>query len=351
MRLIRARPAGRRVGPLDLLDGAARRSLRPGGRPSGGGWLGLLAAVLIGACAAETGSGAGQGKERGARETPPSARAREILARPDFEWRTERVPGARIHTLPGSHAASLGDALAARVQAARRRVAALLDRSDPGPTLDLFYVESREEMARITGRPVTGFAYREDAAVVLVTNPEWRGFEAHEMSHVLAGRAWGPAARPEAPVEEGLAVLADGDCGGYPVARVVRAMLERGRLADLDALARDFRALPDLVAYLQAGAILVWVHERAGSAGLRQVWREGFPSLPLAAGVAPARLEARWRSWLREEWEPVPEAAWERIEEDGCGVDAPEEGDPPPVGESGDAGPGEGGEGGEGSLR
>ena len=118
----------------------------------------------------------------------------------------------------------------------------MLDRlalSEYDDLLHLFYVDSREDMANLTGSPATGFSYFDDHAAVVVFNEDWRAFELHELTHTVTLGTWADPAGPA--VVEGLATYVDGACGGYRNGRVARTFLDKGSLLPLDVLAEEFR--------------------------------------------------------------------------------------------------------------
>lgn len=256
--------------------------------------------------------------------SPPSARAAALLASAPGAWITHDAPHARIHALKGSYAADRVLDLASRVEKARTAVLSRLDlESSAAPTLDVFYVGSRDDMRGFTGYGVTGFAWPAEDTAMLVYNADWRAFERHEFTHVIATSAWGSPAGNDPAVLEGLAVLVDGECAGMAVDRVVRTMDAKGLLVPLDRLLGHFRAEDDLVAYLQAGSLLGFVQARIGTAGLRQAWSGGMSSLPRVTGLSPRALERAWLSALRERWEPLSGDVWAAIRRGGCGISLP----------------------------
>jgi len=254
------------------------------------------------------------------RPDPPSAEAQRILDDARFPWETIESPHARIHYLPGSYAAAHRDSLAARVEGARSAALGLLDIDDYPTTLDVFYVTNRQDMNDLVGRPVTGFAYYRDAAIVLVLNDRWRSFERHEVTHFVTYAAWPEPAG--AAVTEGLATYVDGVCGGYPNGMVVRTILDRDALIPLPVLASDFRGQDDLVAYLEAGSIADLVARRLGPAALRSLWDAGLQTAPELLGVPAAEFETQFERWLSSTYDPVPDAPWSAIRRGGCGIDA-----------------------------
>ncbi len=256
--------------------------------------------------------------------TPSSERARGFLEDTTFGWQTLESSSARIHYMEDTFAGRAPRTLAGRVEAAEATILRKLEIAEFRPTLDVFYVESRVDMERLTGFPVTGMSYAADRTVVVVFNENWRAFESHELTHVISRSVWGEPGPPEPLALEGLAVHVDGDCGGYPVGRVVRAMLDRGLLFALERLFASFRAEDDLVAYLQAGSLFDFFAESGGKERLRELWRAGLSAAVTSSGPGLAEFEGRWRAWLEAGWQPVPDPAWHRIREEGCGIDATE---------------------------
>jgi hypothetical protein len=268
----------------------------------------VLAMLLLAGCSSD--------------ESSPSTRAQLILEDSGYNWTTIEAVGARIHFTEGSYAERERGVLADRVEGARRTILEALSLPDYPVTVDVFYVDGRDDMRRLTGSPVTGFAFIEGQAVVLVFSEEWRAFERHELTHVISRNAWGEAGEPSDATLEGFAVFVDGDCGGYEVGRVVRTMLEKDLLLDWEPLLRAFRAQDDLIAYLQAASLVEFVDSQAVESGLRSLWSGGLGAAPDLLGVSRVELEDRWLEWLRASYAPIPDRAWERIRSDGCGIEA-----------------------------
>ncbi|MFL5534751.1 MAG: hypothetical protein ACJ8AP_03520 [Gemmatimonadales bacterium] len=110
-------------------------------------------------------------------------------------------------------------------------------------------------MRALTGVGATGFAQPSARAVFLVTNPEWRAFERHEIMHVVAGQTWGSTGPDSDWLQEGLAQAADGACAGYSNSEVALALAQRHGWIPLSSVIGAFRQQPDVRAYLQAAAL------------------------------------------------------------------------------------------------
>jgi hypothetical protein len=247
-----------------------------------------------------------------------------ILSDARYEWVTTETAGMRIHFPTGSFADANRDSVTRRAESSRSHVLRRLDVAAYPSTLQLIYIDSRDDMERLIGSPVTGFAYYGEDAVVLVFNADWRAFERHELTHVVTLRTWGRAAG--AASVEGLATFVDGECGGYENGRVARTISDEGSLIELRTLVREFRTQNDLIAYLQAAALFEFMHDHLGAGALRSLWTEGLGSAPSLLQISPEELEQQFQEWLSASYDPLPEFAWQKIRSDGCGITAHSEG-------------------------
>lgn len=250
-----------------------------------------------------------------------SSEVQRILADTRYEWLSIESPNTRVHFPAGSYAAMNRDLLPDRAEEARSTVLDRLNKPEDSRTIDLFYVDSRADMERLVGLPATGFAYFDEQAVVLVFNSTWRPFERHELTHVVTLGTWPSPAGPA--VVEGLATYIDGSCGGYENGRVARSMLDMESLLPLGDLTGEFRQQDDLVAYLQAAAMIEFAVERLGAAVIRTAWDRGVAAVPELLGYSsPGEFEVQFEAWLSATYEPIPPESWDAILEHGCGIDS-----------------------------
>lgn len=248
----------------------------------------------------------------------PQGLAASALSDTTFRWVHRELPGIRVHlsadSYPARHQDSLIHLLPPALAHAQRMVAA--DSLD-GP-LDVFFVESREQMLRLTGARATGMAQPSTRTVVLVTNPSWRAFERHELMHVVSVRAWGPPAAGNDWLMEGLAQAADGRCNAWSNGEVLRGLVRRSGWIPLPDVLERFRQQPDLRAYLQAAAFTQFLLDEHGLAALRALWTGGSRADSRVGGETLAAAEARWRQRV-ERLRPPPLASLQQIAELGCG--------------------------------
>ena len=284
-----------------------------------GGWslpdvpLTMTHSTLFSALAVALFASVGQGQE-----PAPAGLAASALANQDFTWIHRDIPGFRVHFLADSYPARHQDSLLARLPQALEHAEKLLQvESTPGP-IDLFFVESRPQMETLIGGRATGFAQPSARAVFIMTNPEWRGFERHEIMHVVAQLSWGRSLPGNDWLQEGLAQFADGYCAGYRNSDIALELAKKhGWIPFTDVLTR-FRQQSDLRAYLQAAAFVEYLHRRFGPAGIKQLWGEGDFRRVSFDGVPLVGVEGYWRDQLKPVRIPTP-AELDRIEDKGCG--------------------------------
>lgn len=250
-----------------------------------------------------------------------SSELQRILDDPRYDWISIETPHTRVHLAAGSFAGENRDLLLPRAEEARSAVLNRLNDPDYPSTIDLFYVDSRADMEQLVGLPVTGFAYSDEQAVVLVFNSTWRPFERHELTHVVTLGTWPDPAGPA--VVEGLATYVDGFCGGFENGRVARTMLDTETLLPFEDLTGRFRQQDDLVAYLQAAVTIEFAVERRGAGVIRTIWERGSAAVPELLDIAsPGDFGLQFEDWLSSAYDPIPLESWDAILEHGCGIDS-----------------------------
>jgi hypothetical protein len=173
-------------------------------------------------------------------------------------------------------------------------------------------------MRALTGMGATGFAQPSARTVFLVTNPEWRAFERHEIMHVVAGQTWGTTGPDSDWLQEGLAQAADGACAGYANADVALALAQRHGWIPLSSVIGAFRQQPDVRAYLQAAALTDHLLKHYGSEALRKLWRKGSTPDSMIGGRSLSAIEEEWKGKLAAE-HSMSSSTLARVESKGCG--------------------------------
>ena len=248
----------------------------------------------------------------------PAGLAASALADSSFTWIRRSIPGFRVYFLADSYPAAHQDSLLQRLPHALSHARALIKAPELHAPIDLFFIENRAQMTDLIGGRATGFAQPSTRTVFLVTNPDWRAFERHEIMHVIVQHAWGPPLPGNDWLTEGLAQAADGMCAGYSNADVALDLAARHGWIPLETLLTRFRAQPDLRAYLQAAGFVEHLLERYGAAAVAQLWRLGSHPNSRLGGQTLVVIERRWREQLRPRRQ-VPAHTVAAIEVKGCG--------------------------------
>ncbi|HEX8904411.1 MAG TPA: hypothetical protein VF771_06185, partial [Longimicrobiaceae bacterium] len=249
----------------------------------------------------------------GEASTPPDPLAARFLADPAFHWRSSHAPTLRLYAQPNSWASRHLDEITAAAGEARAHAFSLLEAPDDRSTYDLFLVEDRSEMMRLTGRRERGTTFPEERTVALIASEHWRPFLRHELMHAASIRTWGHAAAGDW-VQEGVATDAEGACGRYDVDAVARFLVHAGRAITLADLTGRFREQDDLTAYMLAGSFVRHLRTRHGIGVVHAAWTG---QLQRATGRT---LESLYREWL-EEMKSVPASVvdWDSLARNGCG--------------------------------
>lgn len=249
----------------------------------------------------------------------PMGLAAAALRDTAFTWRTRETDHFRIHFQSDSYAADHIDQFVQDAEQARAIGLRLLGEKRFIPRIDVFHLKSRDQVKRITGYPVRGWADPAARTVLLVRSSSANQGERHEIAHVLSHNFWGPSRDwlTTGWMSEALATYAGGPCSGYPIDEIVAYLDQQGELIVLDSLATRFRSYNDLVAYLQAGSFIGYVHETYGLPPIRALWERGFERLETVLGKPPPVMDAEWRNHLRRSY-PEPKVDWAPLKNDGC---------------------------------
>ena len=265
------------------------------GRPP---YLAPLAVCLLLGCARS---------ESGPRPTGTVA-ARAFNAR-GFRWRVIELPeqGLRLYMQRHTAADESSDAIVDSVVRAQNDVLALVEEpavpttkvgpreGRPPGEAALFFLGSRAEMQRLSGRPLSGFVQPGEATAFFVSAPGYRAPLRHELAHLYTLERWGRPAAGEAAtwLVEGLGAWAGGPCQGQSPDALAAGLLLRGALPPVAELAARFRALPEEVAMPAAGSLIQFLYTHEGISGLRGRWHS-----ELGRALPDSATEAAWRAYV-----------------------------------------------------
>jgi hypothetical protein len=187
-----------------------------------------------------------------------------------------------------------------------------------GRSLNVFYVESREEMNQMIGRPVTGFAAWGANAIFLVVNPEWRSFEKHEFAHIVTMGRWGYPAESSRWMIEGIAVFCDEFCRQYTVDDVAFQLLTENQLPPLNELFENYSALGEIKAGFYAGSFIGFVSEKYGVETVRKLWQSGSEKIGDLLDAELEHIEKMWKDQLTKRAGNI-EVDLKTVSKLGCG--------------------------------
>lgn len=227
--------------------------------------------------------------------------ARRLLADTAADWRTVSVPGARLHFARGGAADGTAVAVAESVTVIRRALLALLAMpaaDDTARRANLFFLDSRDEMRRIAGRPLAGFIQQGEPTGVFVVTPGYRyaSLLRHELTHLYTFEAWG-APRAGRWLVEGFAAWAAGACQGHSPDELAAGAVARGALVPMTELAQHFDRVPEDVAMPEAASVVGFLVRRDGLETVRRRWAEDAGTVhPL--GENGTALEQAWLDQL-----------------------------------------------------
>jgi hypothetical protein len=243
----------------------------------------------------------------------------KLLRHSDFSWDVDSTAHFRIYVQPRLYADQNIAVVKDRLEEAHRRARRLLGAEAYEETIHVFYVESRQEMSRLIGREPAGVANAGFHTVVLVYNATWRAFERHEIFHVLHENVWGRGAPPIHWFREGMAVYADGDCGGHSVDMLARHLSVRGELIPLRRLVFRPDDSEELLWAVQSGAFFGFLRQRYGRAKVRELWKLGVGEVELVFGKGLEVLDDEFRLYLHDMPASGRALDWAALMRRGCG--------------------------------
>jgi hypothetical protein len=225
--------------------------------------------------------------------------ARRLLADSAADWRTVSVPGTRLHLARGGAADRDAAAVAESVTAIRRDLLTLLSMpaAHEAARADLFFLNSRDEMRRLAGRPLAGFIQQGEPTGVFVVTPGYRyaSLLRHELAHLYTFEVWG-APRAGRWLVEGFAAWVAGSCQGHSPDELVAGAVARGALVPLTELADHFDRVAEDVAMPEAASVVGFLVRREGLDTIRRRWAEEPGTVHPLGQNGPALEEA----WLDE---------------------------------------------------
>jgi hypothetical protein len=224
--------------------------------------------------------------------------AASLFSQPGVQWKTDDIGYGHIHFQQHSYAARTRSAIALATDSARIKALTFLEMQDTFP-IEVFFVDTREEMQRLVGRPIGGMVQSGERGALLVYNAGYTPFLVHELTHLYTHYHWG-APRNGRWISEGIAALASGDCQGHTTPALVKGLHEENRLHSWNDLVRQFESVDEIAANLQAASMVEFILERTGLRTIRNLWMsEGWAEAERTLGKDVAEIELEWLQSIR----------------------------------------------------
>jgi hypothetical protein len=241
-----------------------------------------------------------------------------MLADSAYAWIAIKTPQFRFYYEADTYAARHFAELRQGAEEARLHALKLLGEKHYAPIIDLFYLDSREKMIPALGAQPAGWSEHQSNTVLLACNENIRPFHRHEIMHVLSMNLWKMPPLLEAWLLEGLAVYADGPCGGYSLHEMAAHLQRENKLVSLHSLVYRFHKQSDLRAYMQSGSFVQFLYETYGRENFRRLWEHGVTHLPEITGKTYREAEMEWRAFLLSVDQTESEVDWQLLIEKGC---------------------------------
>jgi len=236
-----------------------------------------------------------------------------------FTWKSSETEQVRIYYQPASFADKHRAMLLRSVTTAVDEVLQFLEQSKNDRFLHVFYLESRQEMERIVGRPVSGLTNWTANGIFIVVNPEWRSFETHEITHMYTMGVWGSPDASSSWMIEGISIASDGWCREYTVDEIAFHLLSNGDLPPLGAFFDDFAALGEIRGGFYAASVIGFIRDTYGMDALRNLWLNGTGDLDAILGTDIDQIDASWKRDLEQKVGKEIRVDLKTIDELGCG--------------------------------
>lgn len=236
-----------------------------------------------------------------------------------FTWFVTASNGIKIYYQKDSFAERHRMMLLRSVATAVDEVLEFLEESEYDTLLNVFYVESRDEMKRIVGRPVTGFSNWTANAIFIVLNPEWRSFEKHEFTHVVTMGRWGSPHVTSRWMIEGISIYSDGWCREYTVDEVAFHLLTNNQIPPLQEFLNDYSSLGEIRAGFYAASLIGFIYNTYGVQTLRNLWLNGFEDFSELLDGDVNHIYNSWSNHLKRNVRSDTEVDLDTINKLGCG--------------------------------
>jgi hypothetical protein len=236
-----------------------------------------------------------------------------------FSWLSASSNNITIYYQEDSYAEQHRMMLLRSIEKSVHEVLSMLEEPASERILNVFYLNSRDEMKQAIGMPVTGFAAWGYNSIFLVVNPEWRSFEKHEFTHNVTMGRWGSPAPSSRWMIEGISIYVDGWCREYTVDEVAYTLLANEELPHLKELFENYADLGEIKTGFYAGSFIGFIREEFGLEKIRRIWLDGSDNMDLLLGSDSDKIEDSWKLYLNQKVNKDVQVDLDTINELGCG--------------------------------
>ena len=243
----------------------------------------------------------------------------QVLSDSRFSWRSISDEEITIYYLEGSFAEKHRMMLLASLKTSMHEVLDLLEESEYMHGLNAFYLESRDVMESIVGKPYAGYSDWTAHSIFLVINPQWRSFERHEFAHIVTMVVWGDPNPTSGWMVEGIPVYCDGWCREYSIDQIAYSMLKNDQLPKPDILFNEYRTLGEIRAGFSSASLVGFIVNEFGTDKLRDLWHDGTDKIEDILGENQTAIYESWKEYIIKNAEDEIDVDLESIGKHGCG--------------------------------
>jgi hypothetical protein len=226
----------------------------------------------------------------------------------------------RLYFSGNSYTAKHLDKVRSELDIAHHRICEVLDSSHANIGVNLYAVDSEEDMQTLRGSHAKGIGMVGHDLVFFVFNDSVRPQLKHELFHVIAPFYWGKTGSKL--LNEGGAVYTDNTCYyNNPIYTICSYFRQTNKLFEWNRLTDSFRACQnenDFIAYLQAAGLFKFLYENYGVEKMKKLWFAGFESFEEIYGFS---MDVLWETWdgLIGTQQVPKDFNWEMLQNYGCG--------------------------------
>ena len=236
---------------------------------------------------------------------------RTVREQEGYRWKAATSEHFNLNAAAGSYAADRMEELGKTAELARFLVLTRLQEANyQGERPELFFVDSREDIAKLAGQPAGGHTEPRANAILLGHSAEGNAPLRHELAHLYSWRSWG---EPYAPwVSEGVAAFAAGGCAGQDLHTWAAVLWRDSSLMSLNELESAFDQ-GNAAQHLAAGSFIQFLMDGYGQEAVKTLWARGPEAAVNLTNYSLVELEEAWRKQI-EDWAASPNINWDELQ-------------------------------------